>query len=73
MSRHEFSLLTERLQEQEQQQIGGGARVARIFLPQIDNGSAIRLAGRGHRRSAAAREPARRELGRALEPRRRAS
>jgi hypothetical protein len=72
MSRHEFSVLTERLQEREQQ-IGGGARVARIFLPQIDNGSAIRLVGRGHRRPAAARDAARRELGRMVEPRRRAS
>ena len=70
MSCHEFSLLTGRQQEQ---QIGGGARVARIFLPTIANSSAIRLAGRGHRRAAAAKEPSRRELARAFETRRRVS
>jgi hypothetical protein len=67
---HEFSELTGRQQEQ---QIGGGARVARIFLPAIDNSSAIRLIGRGHRRSNSPREAGRRELGRAIETRRRAS
>jgi hypothetical protein len=71
MSVHEFDLLTGRHQQREQQ-IGGGARVARIFLPAIANKSAIRVVGRGHRRSAE-RDSARRELARALEPRRRAS
>ena len=68
----EFSLLAERQQEQ-QQQIGGGARVARIFLPTIENSAAIRLVGRGHRRAADSRNTARRELARAIETRRRAS
>ena len=71
MSVHEFNSLAGRHQQQEQQ-IGGGARVARIFLPAIANSAAIRLIGRGHRRSAQ-RDSARRELARALEPRRRAS
>ena len=66
----EFSVLAERQQEQ---QIGGGARVARIFLPTIDNSTAIRLVGRGHRRTTESRATARRELGRVIEPRRRAS
>ena len=69
---HEFSLLTGRQQEQ-QVEIGGGARVARIFLPAIDNASAIRLSGRGHRRPAASRETTRREPARTIETRRRAS
>jgi hypothetical protein len=69
---HEFSLLAERQQEH-QQQIGGGARVARIFLPSIENSAAIRLVGRGHRRSTDSPNTARRELARAIEPRRRAS
>jgi hypothetical protein len=72
MSCHEFSLLTGRQQEQ-QIEIGGGARVARIFLPAIDSSSAIRLAGRGHRRTTARNQAARRELARLIEPRRRAS
>jgi hypothetical protein len=69
---HEYSLLTERQQEQ-QRQIGGGARVARIFLPSIENSAAIRLVGRGHRRAADSRNTTRRELARAIESRRRAS
>jgi hypothetical protein len=68
---HEFSVLTGR--QQEEQQIGGGARVARIFLPAIENCAAIRLSGRGHRRANAPREAARRELARTVETRRRAS
>jgi hypothetical protein len=70
MSCHEFGSSTGR---QEEQQIGGGARVARIFLPTIDNSSAIRLVGRGHRRATARNATARRELARTMEPRRRAS
>jgi hypothetical protein len=70
MSCHEFGVLTGRQQEQ---QIGGGARVARIFLPAIDNCSAIRLVGRGHRRANAPREAARGELASTVETRRRAS
>ena len=69
MSCHEFSVTG----RQQEQQIGGGARVARIFLPAIDNGSAIRLVGRGHRRTNAPREPARREPARPTETRRRVS
>jgi len=72
MSCHEFSLLTGR-QEEQPIEIGGGARVARIFLPAIDNASAIRLAGRGHRRVSTRNQAARRELARSIEPRRRAS
>ena len=70
--RHEFSLLMGR-QEERELEIGGGARVARIFLPAIDNALAIRLAGRGHRRPSTRNQTARRDLGRTIEPRRRAS
>jgi hypothetical protein len=72
MSRHEFSLLTGPKKER-QIEIGGGARVARIFLPAVDSSSAIRLAGRGHRRATARNQATRRELARTIEPRRRAS
>jgi hypothetical protein len=68
---HEFSLLTEH--QEQQLEIGGGARVARIFLPSIDASSAIKISGRGHRRAAASRDTSRRELARTIESRRRAS
>jgi hypothetical protein len=68
---HEFSLLTEH--QEQRLEIGGGARVARIFLPAIDNSSAIKVSGRGLRRTTASRETSRRELARTIEPRRRAS
>ena len=46
MPYHEFFAHSERRQEP-QIAIGGGARVARIFLPAINSCSAIRLSGRG--------------------------
>jgi hypothetical protein len=67
MPYHEFSAPSEHRQEH-QIEISGGARVARIFLPAIDNCSAIRLAGRGHSLVTVLRE-----LARTIEPRRRAS
>jgi hypothetical protein len=56
MPYHEFGVTLEPRQDR-QIEIGGGARIARRFLPAIECCSAIRLIGRGHCVATARQKP----------------